>query len=178
MTDSISRALSLAKTKADGGSISPRNIFNGKIPEPENGYVYHATNHDRLHDILETGSLKTHRPNEFTDQSSWPDGKKEKRSYFSEKPETAKNFAPEEGIPVLLRTKKKSHMHRESTGDIFSKIPIHAHEFDYLHEKDHWQPLVKKGKANGGTAQLSTNNELINHTLKKLKTKTSNIRTS
>lgn len=125
--------------------VPSKNIKNEK---PTQGYVYHATNLDRLYQISESGKLKTHNPNEYTDQESWPDGSLDKRSYFSEEPSTTLDFAPEEGQTVLLRAKKDSGMKKERhTGDIYTSREIPAKDLEYLHESGQFRPVVSNEEA-------------------------------
>lgn len=91
----------------------------------EAGYLYHATNVERLYEIKATGFLKTFPPWFGTDQRAWPDGSREKRSYWSQTAGGVWHFAPEEGRPVVVRTKMTPIFKRESTGDWYTtkKIP-------------------------------------------------------
>jgi hypothetical protein len=105
------------------------------------GYLYHATNEERAHDIAEQG-LKTHKPWEHTDQGEWPDGSREKRSYFTSKADHASSFAPEEGKSVLLRVPDSAaDFHKESTGDIYSKKPIKSDKLEILGDDKQWHPI-------------------------------------
>jgi len=110
--------------------------------ESEQGYAYHATNQERLYEIAETGKLKTHKPYEFTDQDVWPDGATNKRAYLSEKADIVWRFAPEEGRPVVLRT-KRTGLKKESTGDIFTDKPILSDKLEYLGEDNNWHPVSR-----------------------------------
>lgn len=76
----------------------------------DEGYAYHSTNAERLHDVAQSGKLNTHKPSHGTDQSAWPDGATEKRAYFSHSPDIARSFSPEEGRAVLLRAKRDADM--------------------------------------------------------------------
>lgn len=126
-----------------GGRIQSKDVVrvSGSLSEPDAGsYHYHATNLERAHDIANQGKLVPHGPSYGTDQTAWPDGSRQKRSYFG----TDKNvwqFAPEEGQPVVLRVKRgAADFKAESTGDIYVSKPIKA---DYLEILTHqgWQPL-------------------------------------
>lgn len=93
-------------------------------------YLYHATNEYNAQDIA-AGSLRTHRPWYGTDQRVWPDGSTNRRSYWTADPDTATNFHPEEGHPVLLRVPFRltragvNIFQRESgTGDWVSEVSI------------------------------------------------------
>jgi hypothetical protein len=109
--------------------------------ESEPGYVYHATNEDRAHDMA-GGHLKTHKPWEHTDQGVWPDGSTEKRSYWSHKAGSVHFFAPEEGKSVILRTKQADHFKKESgTGDTFTTKKVHSDNLEIKHEDGSWHPL-------------------------------------
>ena len=104
----------------------------------ESGYGYHATNIDNLRDIAQTGKLKTNPPSFGTDQDAWPDGRVEKRAYFSER--NPHMFAPTDGEPVLIRT--KSQLNREAyTGDLFTTKPIPTSELEYLGRDGQWHPV-------------------------------------
>ena len=110
------------------------------IPSDE-GYVYHATNHDRARDIAESG-LDVHKPSYGTDQEAWPDGSTDKRSYFTKQADHAWQFSPEEGKPALLRMKQDSTIHsRESTGDFYSKKKILANKIEVLGDDKQWHPI-------------------------------------
>ena len=78
---------------ADGGAITPLVLSHSQETPSDHGYAYHVTNEERLHDIAASGKLNTHKPGDFTDQDSWPDGSMAKRAYFGSKPLT--HFAPE-----------------------------------------------------------------------------------
>ena len=106
----------------------------------EEGYVYHATNRDRAVDIAREG-LKPHRPWEFTDQRVWPDGGAGPRVYFTPRAHVAWSFAPEEGEPVLLRTRFPTE--RESgTGDRFARARVPAKHLDILTTAG-WVPIAR-----------------------------------
>jgi hypothetical protein len=110
----------------------------------EPGYVYHATNSERAREIAETGSLKTHRPHEFTDQDVWPDGSTQKRNYFTGSADNTWQFAPEDGTPVLLRAKADPQIRRESTGDLYSTKPFPADKLE-AYTNEGWIPLKNNG---------------------------------
>ncbi len=118
-------------------AIKAARLQEGLAGEP--GYAYHATNAERLDDIAQAGKLKTFGPSYGTDQSVWPDMSREKRAYFAEKP--LPQFAPEEGMPVILRTKKDGRIFRESTGDLFARKPVDAKTLEYLGEDQKWHPV-------------------------------------
>ena len=122
------------------GPVKPKSITGTE--ESEEGYVYHGTNKERALDIAETGNLETHRPLEHTDQEMWPDGKTEKRSYFTKNAGTAYQFTPEGGDPVLLRMKQDPTVHKtESTGDLYSTKKIPSDRLEILDESGLWRPL-------------------------------------
>jgi hypothetical protein len=105
-------------------------------------YTYHATTLDRAHEILSSGKLSPHRPNYGTDQSTWPDRSTESRSYFTDRADTAWQFAPEEGQPVVLRIRKDSHpFRRESTGDTYTTKPVPADKLEVLTSDGTWKLL-------------------------------------
>lgn len=107
----------------------------------EDGYAYHVTNEDNAFSIAGQGLL-THKPWEGTDQDMWPDGATEKRSYHSGNAGHVWSFAPEEGRPVILRTKLTSHpFKKESTGDLYSRKPIAPHLLEIGLADGTWQPL-------------------------------------
>lgn len=112
-------------------------------------YVYHATNTDRLHDIADSGKLNTHKPGDFTDQDSWPDGSTEKRNYFTPTAQNTYQFAPEEGHGVLLRMSKHKHPLKaeRSTGDLYSTKAVPSHQLEYHGADGGWHPVSGlKGK--------------------------------
>jgi hypothetical protein len=120
--------------------FKPKRLEKGLTGDP--GYVYHATNEDRLQEILASGKLKTHRPGDFTDQDMWPDGAVEKRAYFGGSPEHLYQFAPAEGTPVVLRTKRNQGTFvRENTGDIFTRKQVSAKGIEFLGEDGVWHSL-------------------------------------
>ncbi len=107
-------------------------------------FVYHATNISRAQEIMESGSLKTHKPSNFTDQRVWPDGSSEKRNYFTPTAQNTWQFAPEEEQGVLLRIPKDAHpFKRESTGDLYSTKPVPSHKIEALHENGEWMSLKR-----------------------------------
>jgi hypothetical protein len=107
----------------------------------EAGYVYHATNLERLHDIAAQGSLRTHRASFGTDQREWPDGSTEKRSYWSEKADVIWQFAPEDGKPVAIRAKRNQHFSNESTGDVYRTKSIKTKYLEYYGSDGQWHPV-------------------------------------
>lgn len=152
----VAAALDMARRtkRISGGAVLKPAVFDRQEPAADPAYVYHATNHERLQDIADSGKLKTHKPHEYTDQSTWPDGRTEKRAYFSHDPKISRNFAPEEGRAALLRTKRTPVIRKESgTSDFYSREPIHAKDIDYLHESGDWHPL-RPAKADGGSAGI------------------------
>jgi len=97
------------------------------------GYVYHATNVENLHSIIESGALATHRPDYGTDQDTWPDGSTEKRSYWNRNASVVWAFAPEESPAVILRTRETSRFRQErTTGDTYTREKIAASELEVL----------------------------------------------
>jgi hypothetical protein len=75
--------------------------------------------------------LHTHRPEHGTDQEEWPDGSREKRSYWTHEPNIARSFYPEEGKPALLRAKRSAaDFKRESTGDHYLRKPLASHHLE------------------------------------------------
>jgi len=109
----------------------------------EPGYVYHATNDWSAHDIAHAGHLETHSPSHGTNQSTWPDGSTEKRSYWSKQAGLVHSFAPEGGGgPVILRTPHRDHFKTErGTGDIVTTKPVHADHIEIRHENGSWHPI-------------------------------------
>lgn len=79
-------------------------------------FYYHATNLDNALDIATSGSLVPHGPGYGTDQSVWPDGSREKRSYFGRTPDSVQWFYPEEGRPLLLRVPADAVKFKEERG--------------------------------------------------------------
>ena len=125
--------------------VAPKKLEQGLAGE--SGYVYHATNADRLNEILTTGKLNTHKPWDFTEQDFWPDGSTAKRAYFGKGPENLWQFAPPEGQPVVVRAKESAaKFKRESTGDIFTEKPIGAKNLEFLGDDGIWHPLTDLNK--------------------------------
>lgn len=145
------RTTSLPPPRVAGGPVASGPA--PQTPEPvrwvaptaetpsEPGYVYHATNTERALQIAEDGKLKTFGPSYGTDQPEWPDGSKQKRSYFTRKAGAAWQFAPEEGKPVLLRTRETDAFKRESTGDIYTTKAVKASALEVLTDRG-WEPLA------------------------------------
>ncbi len=123
------------------GASQPRlTAVRGPV-ESHPDFVYHATNAERAADIASMG-LRRFRPNEFTDQRTWPDGATERRSYFTPTAQNSWQFAPEEGMPVLLRVPAAGHpFKRETTGDIYSTKDVPASKIEALSDKG-WLPLT------------------------------------
>ncbi|MFH2073993.1 MAG: hypothetical protein ABIJ57_01420, partial [Pseudomonadota bacterium] len=138
------------------GTINPETKINPrkltKEITSESGYVYHATNEERLYEIANSGKLRTHKPHEFTDQGMWPDGSIEKRAYFSDEANVVWQFAPEEGKPVVIRTRGEGLKSESYTGDIYSTKPVSSKNMEYLGEDGKWHPVsslkpsISKGK--------------------------------
>lgn len=105
-------------------------------------HVYHATSEENLSQIA-SGSLKTHGPRFGTDQSSWPDGSKKRRSYWTHDPEIAKSFHPIEGKPVLVRTTRKAAAFKQEsyTRDLYAEKAIAAKKLEFLHSSGKWRKV-------------------------------------
>jgi len=113
----------------------------GALPS-DAGYLYHATNLENARDITEDGFLLTHRPEYGTDQDVWPDGSRQKRSYFSARADAVWCFAPVHGEPVILRiARSAADFKRESTGDFYATTKIAAKHVEILTD-DGWEPLA------------------------------------
>jgi hypothetical protein len=110
----------------------------------EPGYVYHATNHNNLYEIIHSGHLDVFDPWHGTEQDEWPDGSTEPRSYWSNNIATTQYFVPMDGKAVIIRTKFNPQIFRVETGtkDIYStqRIPISALE---ALVDNQWTPLNK-----------------------------------
>jgi hypothetical protein len=123
------------------GKLKPAKI-EPDLPSQE-GYVYHATNTERAVDIAREG-LKTHKPHEFTDQSTWPDRSTEKRNYFTPTAKNTWQFAPEEGQGALLRIKREKGMRPEGgSSDLYSTKKIDPSKIEMLAEDGKYYPLSK-----------------------------------
>lgn len=116
--------------------------FKQFISEDTDDYMFHATSHENLWDILDSGKIKTHKPSHGTDQSTWPDGSNKKRSYWSHSENIAKSFHPENGKPVMLRIKRDLHpFKRESgTGDHYLEKPINLDNLEFNHNGE-WKSI-------------------------------------
>jgi hypothetical protein len=125
------------------GSVAPGRLAGAMPSEP--GFVYHATNAERVYDIANSGKLLTHKPGAFTDQSTWPDGSTQKRNYFTKSADNTWQFAPEEGQPALLRMKQDAHpiQAERGTGDLYSTKPVPAHAMEYLGDDGAWHSVAE-----------------------------------
>ena len=114
------------------------------------GYYYHATNVDNALSIAADGKLKVHKPWEYTDQSEWPDGSTEKRVYFSARLATTWDFAPEDGVAVVLRSPAAATgagFKRESvTGDYYITKPAAAKWLEMLDDNGNWVALIEAAR--------------------------------
>ncbi len=148
VADPVSQVMGLAAAPVD---MPAAMKIGPNIPvSQEAGYVYHATNLERLADIAESGKLNTHKPWEFTDQSVWPDGSVKKRAYFGGSPDNLWQFAPEHGQPVILRTAKSADIIPErGTGDLFTEKPVSASALEYYGEDGSWHPVSNLKKPSG-----------------------------
>ena len=104
---------------------------------PDTRYYFHATNLERAHEIAASGKLVTHKPWEYTDQSTWPDGSTEKRSYFASEPASVMQFAPE-GEPIVLAvpTDAADFKVERGTGDRYVTKPISAKHLYFFDNAD------------------------------------------
>lgn len=103
--------------------------------------MYHATNMERAYDIARVG-LKPHRPWEYTEQESWPDGGTEGRVYFTPRASSAWQFAPEEGTSVLLRVPSSAAKFGDGTGDRFARRAVPATKIEIM-TTDGWEPIAQ-----------------------------------
>ena len=111
-----------------------------ELPE----YLYHATHEYNANDIKDSKKLMPHSPSYGTDQSSWPDGKREKRSYFSHSEDIAKDFHTEGGKPTMLRIKTASHPHFQKeryTNDYYTNKHIPSKHFEVKGQNGEWKNL-------------------------------------
>lgn len=127
---------SAIRTDVGGGFLKPTSTMKS-----EPGYHYHATNVSNAQDISVSG-LKTHGPSFGTDQSVWPDGSRERRSYFAPA-NVIHSFAPEDGVSVALRVKTSaSAFKREAgTGDIFALKTIRPKDIEIANADGTWRSL-------------------------------------
>lgn len=143
-TPATDQTRQVATDDVPGEAPRPATMNGMRWPDMprDEGYVYHATNEERLQDIANTGALVTHLPDEFTEQDAWPDGSTQPRSYFSADPDTTASFAPEDGRPVLVRVRREAGMRNErGTGDVYSREDIPSDGIEYLAEGGTWAPL-------------------------------------
>lgn len=130
----------------EGGTSALAHAWPEERGHPD--YLYHATSDTNLRDIADEG-LHTHGPSYGTDQSTWPDGATERRSYWTEHPHIASSFSPENGKPVLVRVARdKAAFRRESgTGDHYTRTKIDAKHVEVLGGDGKWRGLASvKGK--------------------------------
>ena len=124
------------------GGLSPADRPDREDIPAHPDYLYHATNTERLHDIIDAGKLDVHGPRYGTDQSEWPDGSRKKRAYWTHEPKIARNFYPEEGSPALIRAKHVDlGAKRESTGDHYTERPTPIHKLEYYGGEGKWKSL-------------------------------------
>lgn len=134
---------------ADPASVATMQRLSG--PEPGTmlgesaGYLYHATNRDNALAILAAGKIATFRPGYGTDQDAWPDGRRERRAYFTPSQTSAKAFHPPHGRPVLLRLPKSAaaFCRERGTGDLFCRHPVRAGVVEYRDDAGNWHPLAE-----------------------------------
>jgi hypothetical protein len=114
-----------------------------KALDGESGYMYHATNLERAEEIANSG-IRRHKADEFTDQTTWPDGSVERRNYFTPTAKNTWQFAPEEGMPVLLRVKQDTHPFKaeRGTGDYYSVQDVPPSKIEYLSDDGRWLLLM------------------------------------
>lgn len=156
-------------TCGKGGASSAIDWSSVKVPpheswrdlEADPAYAYHATNLERAGDVA--GSrLKPHGPSHGTDQEAWPDGSTDKRIYFTDKPATAWQFAPEDGRPALLRVARSSvKLKKESTGDLYLTKSVSAGNIEML-TTEGWR-LVAQQTANAAAASFWSRCERDEH---------------
>lgn len=130
--------------RADNPSRNPPDfVAPSRSTESEPGFLYHATNIERMFDIIDAGKLVTHGPSFGTNQSEWPDGSRQKRSYWSPHASVVWAFAPEGGRPVILRTPRTVDFKDErGTGDVYTTKPVPAARLEVL-TPDGWIPLSR-----------------------------------
>jgi len=109
----------------------------------EPGWLYHATNVERVYDIVAAGKLLVHGPSWGTDQDAWPDGSREKRAYFSANAGVVWTFAPEEGCPVVLRVRRDAVDARSEryTHDVYVRKSVPVRLLEVL-AADGWRPVT------------------------------------
>ena len=140
-----SRSKQLDHEIAEALTRTPRRAGTPLPPSPSSasheGYVYHATNVERAHSIAESG-LKPHGPSYGTDQREWPDGSRERRSYWITRAASAHSFAPEEGPWVLLRALRSQLDAKveRGTGDIVTTKTVPASKIEIVTDEG-WEPL-------------------------------------
>lgn len=102
------------------------------------GFLYHGTSADAVLSIAKRG-LKTHRPWHGTAQHSWPDGSRQRRSYFSPKASTTAFF----GDGAVLRVARKAAKARSErgTGDHYATARIAARRLQVLGADNRWRRL-------------------------------------
>ena len=145
-----------ALTNQDPKLVPPATLSQNIQSTP--GYAYHATSEDRLHEIAQSGRLNIYGPSYGTDQSVWPDMGTEKRAYFTPRANTAWQFAPEEGRPVVVRTTDAA-LRRESTGDLYSRKAIPAQSLEYLGQDNQWHPVQSLAAPKVQPVNLRTNQQ-------------------
>jgi hypothetical protein len=122
-----------------------------KSTQNSNEHYYHTTHRDNLNDIR-GGGLKTFHPNHgyktgrnWAPQHSWPDGGKEKRSYWSHSEEGTKPFSESGHTTIRVHRSGAPHMKRESgTGDYYSHKPIDAKHIEVKGKGEKWENLKKR----------------------------------
>lgn len=109
-----------------------------------NDYLYHGTSDLNVQDILRTKKLKVFKPDYGTEQNTWPDGSTKKRSYWTSNLTTVSQFYPDNGKPVVLRTKKTNFPFKQEryTQDYFLEKDIGISKLE-IRSNDAWISLTQ-----------------------------------
>jgi hypothetical protein len=131
-------------------SFWAETLEKSKFTEPSQklrsrtGFLYHATNTDHFWDMLSDGYVEVFPPDYGTEQSTWPDGSTESRSYWSADASAVWSFVPE-GKGIIIRVPNSSSFQREVTGDWYTTRRIPVASVQVLVGRK-WVPFSEVGK--------------------------------
>lgn len=131
--------------EAPSAPVDPADVTKSTPPK-EDGYGYHITSRNNLYDIEDSGVIDVFPPEHGTDQLEWPDGSESPRSYWIDNPKNALAFAPDDGVPVLIRKSNTTLKPERGTRDLYTESPIDISQenVEFWGDDGAWHPLGKK----------------------------------